>query len=254
VLIPGFVVQGADALPVLVRGIGPGLEQYSVPGFLARPRLQLFTGQTLVQENFGWGTAANAADIATAATRVNAFALDPLALDSAIYGTLANGTFTALITGDGGGTGVALAEAYDARLGGEDARLVNLSGRGHVGTGDNILIGGFVITGSAPALVLVRGVGPTLSTFSVPGALQEPVLTLFRGTTAFTSIAAWSTGEAAGDVAAAADLTSAFPLASGSADAALLLYLEPGGYTAQVSGANGTTGIALVEIYLVPEF
>ncbi len=253
-LIPGFVVQGSEPLPMLVRGIGPGLADYDITGFIAQPRLQLFNGANVVVEDTGWSSASNVSAIADAAARVHAFALDPARLDSAILSPLSGGAYTATITGVDGGTGIALAEAYDARLGNENARLVNLSGRGFVGTGDNILIGGFVVAGDAPALVLVRAVGPSLADFHVGGLLAKPQLTIFRGSTAIATGTAWGLGGAADDVVAAADLAQAFALPPDSADAALLLFLEPGKYTAQVRGLNDTTGIALVEVYIVPEF
>ena len=113
--------------------------------------------------------------------------------------------------------------------------------------------GGFVVTGEAPLLVLVRAAGPALTGFGVPDVLAAPVLTVLRGDTIIAQGAAWSDGESAAQVAAAAARTSAFPLASGSADAALLLFLEPGAYTAHIRGQGDTTGIALVEIYVVPD-
>lgn len=254
VLIPGFVVSGDDPLPMLVRAVGPGLVDFDVAGFVAQPRLRLFSNSNIVTENFGWASATNAAAIAAATTRINAFALDPARSDSAVFQPLGAGAYTATVVSETGTPGIALAEAYDARLGGENARLVNLSGRGHVGTGDNILIGGFVVTGEAPALVLVRAAGPALTAFSVPGVLAQPELTVYRGQTAIATGAAWSLGEGATDVAAAIGLSHAFPFAANSADAALLLFLEPGGYTAQIRGANNTTGIALAEVYLVADF
>lgn len=254
-LIPGFVVQsGSEPLPMLVRGIGPGLEEFEIANFIPQPRLQLFNTGTLVAENAGWSDAANAVAISEAATRLNAFPLDPALGDAAVLTTLMTGNYTAIISGQDGTGGIALAEVYDARLGAENARLVNLSGRGFVGTGSAILIGGFVIAGDAPALVLVRGIGPTLTSFNVPGALSQPVLTIFRGPAAFASGMAWGAGASASEVAIAANLTSAFPLPANSADAALLLYLEPGNYTAQVTGVDDATGIALVEVYLVADF
>jgi len=254
VLIPGFVVQGSGLQPMLVRGVGPGLADYDVPGFIVQPRLELFGGSTSLGQNLGWASAANAAAIVDTTARLNAFALDPARLDSAVLLALPSGNYTATITGADGGSGVALAEAYDARVGDETVGLVNLSGRGHVGTGDNILIGGFVLAGDGPALVLVRGIGPGLAAYQVAGAIAQPVLTVFRGQTAIAAGAAWFLGESASDVAAAAPQTGAFSLANDSADAALLLFLEPGNYTAQISGADGTTGIALVEVYLAPDF
>lgn len=253
-LIPGFVVRGVSALPMLIRGVGPGLAGHQVTGFITQPRLQLFVGGIVAAENFGWATAPDALDVAAAGARLGAFALNPLDVDSALLRSLSEDTYTAIITGADGGTGVVLAEVYDARLGAEDARLVNLSGRGFVGTGDDLLIGGFVITGTAPALVLVRGVGPSLGDYGVDGALAAPQLTLYRGATEVASGQAWGDGQNVSDIVAASNLTGAFTLTDGSADAALLLFLEPGDYTAHLRGVADTTGVGLVEVYLVPDF
>jgi hypothetical protein len=253
-LIPGFVVGGPEALPVLVRGIGPGLGSRGVATFVERPRVQLFANNAPAGENAGWAAASDADAIVAAAARVGAFELDPAKLDAALLPSLQQNLYTAVITDVDGGTGIALAEVYDARTGTEASRLVNLSGRGYVGTGDEILIGGFVVAGDAPALVLVRAVGPTLVAYGVSGVLAQPVLTIYRGTTAIAQSAGWSTADNAPDIAAAAQLAGAFGLPAGSADAALLLFLEPGEYTAHVNGVNDTTGVALAEVYLVPDF
>jgi hypothetical protein len=126
---------------------------------------------------------------------------------------------------------------------------VNLAARAQVGTGANLLIPGFVIAPGAEKVVLVRAVGPTLGAapFNVPGALADPVLTLF-GPDSSTRVAAtndnWN-----GDAAAVFSAVGAFALTAGSRDAAIVARLAPGAYTAQVSGAGGTTGVALVEVY-----
>ncbi len=126
-----------------------------------------------------------------------------------------------------------------------DGFLRNLSTRGQVGTGSNILIAGFVVGGSTPKQVLVRAIGPTLASFGVTGALADPVLELYRGNTRIASNDNWDgTG-----LQTAANQAGAFPLPVSSADAAVLMTLSPGSYTAQVSGVAGRTGVALVELY-----
>jgi hypothetical protein len=135
----------------------------------------------------------------------------------------------------------------------EDSSLVNISTRGFVGTGAQQLIAGFVIEGTAPKTVLIRGAGPTLGTFGVPGVLEDPIVDLVRKTS--TGDVPVSENDDWGDDAAmvsAAAAVGAFPLDSGSKDACLLVSLEPGAYTAKIGGVGGLTGVALVEVYEVP--
>lgn len=131
-----------------------------------------------------------------------------------------------------------------------ESRVMNLSGRAFVGSGDNVLIPSFVITGSQPKTVLIRAVGPTLADFSVPGYIAEPTLTLFSGPDAIHSNTRWATAANADDIAATAASVGAFPLPRERADSALLVTLAPGPYTAHIR-ASGTTagGIALFEVY-----
>ena len=146
--------------------------------------------------------------------------------------------------------GVALGEIYDADE--YTDRLVNLSTRAWVGTGNEILICGFVVGGDAPLSLLIRGVGPGLVPFGVPDTLTDPVLQLIDATGSVISINDnWkdSTNMAA---LAQASAAHTFPLEEQSSDAALLITLEPGHYTALLQGKNGGTGIGLVELYEVP--
>ncbi|MES2696295.1 MAG: hypothetical protein V4773_22680, partial [Verrucomicrobiota bacterium] len=177
---------------------------------------------------------------------VGAFPLAATARDSALIRTLQPGAYTAQITG-GGGTGIALAELYDLAPA-AGTRLSNVSARSQVGAGGDVLIAGFSITGNAPKTVLIRGIGPSLAALGVGGTLTDPKLELYRGTVKLDENNDWQSGS----------LTSVFPrvgafaLVSGSRDAALLVSLVPGSYTAQVSGVNATTGVALIEVYEVP--
>jgi hypothetical protein len=198
--------------------------------------------------NDSWGSAGDAAAIAATATRVGAFALPAGSPEAVISTTLAPGSYTAQVRGAAAGTGVGLVEVYDAGTGAENSKVVNISARGDVGTGGNILIAGFVIRGTQPKTVLIRGVGPALAGFGLSGVLADPRLQLFSGTTQINE------NDNATDpaLATAATRVGAFALAAGSRDAAILVTLQPGAYTAQVSGVGGTTGIGLVEVYEVP--
>lgn len=128
-------------------------------------------------------------------------------------------------------------------------RLVNISSRARAGSGTSSLIAGFVVSGHAPKPILVRGVGPTLSTFGVSGALPLTKLDLNSGSGPLASNIGWASAPNANAIAAATQRVGAFPLPAGSGDSALLLTLEPGSYTAMVASADGAAGVALVEVY-----
>ncbi len=244
-LIVGFVISGAGERRLLLRGIGPGLAPFGVPGTLADPRLQLLSGPSLLAENDNWFTAAGLADAFAA---VGAFPLGATARDAALLRPLAAGAYTVQLT-DPASTGVALAELYDLPASAPSgARLANVSARSLVGTGADVLIVGFAITGNAPKTLLLRAAGPALAALGVGGALADPRLTLFRGEARLDENDNWTSAA----LAASFPQVGAFAFPSGSRDAALLVSLVPGSYTAQVSGANDTTGVALVEVYELP--
>lgn len=160
--------------------------------------------------------------------------------------------YSAHVTTNDSSTGVALLEVYDADEAGGGAKVVNLSSRGPVGRGDDIMIVGFVINGTAPKKVLVRGVGPALTPLGVTGALADPKLQLFKGSTVIFENDNWSAGADATDIANAATSCGASSLPVGSKDAAILVSLAPGVYSAHVRGVGDTTGVALIEMYEVP--
>jgi hypothetical protein len=254
ILIAGFAVGGAGTSgteQLLVRGSGPALQPFGVAGTIADPQLQIYSGSTLLGTNNGWG---GGAAVASAAASVGAFAWNvPTSHDSALLETLSGGPYTAQIAGQSGDTGVALAEVYDATPAGTYAptspRLVNISARVQVGTGGGILIAGFVIGGSTSKTVLIRASGPALAAFGVSGTLPDPSLQLYSGTTLLGSNSGWAGNM---QIATAAASVGAFSWSSAlSNDSAILVTLPPGAYTAQVAGASGDTGVALVEVYEV---
>jgi hypothetical protein len=255
ILISGFVVGGQGTTgsePLLVRASGPALVPFGVPGTLPDPQLQLLSGSTVVGTNEGW---AGSAAIASTAAAVGAFAWsNPQSHDAALLESLPGGPFTAQISGESGDTGVALAEVYDATPEGAytltSPRLVNISTRVQVGSGGNILIAGFVVGGPSARTVLVRASGPALVPFGVSGALPDPQLGLYSGATQLDADSGWGGN---GAIAAAAAAVGAFAWGDPSShDSAILVTLPPGAYTAQVSGASGDTGVALIEVYEVP--
>jgi hypothetical protein len=151
---------------------------------------------------------------------------------------------------DNGG-GVALLEIYDAATTSE-VNVINASTRAFVGTGDAVLIPGFVISGSGALKLLIRAVGPTLAALGVSGALADPRITLYSGTTALATNDNWASATNTLEISATAAAVGAFALPVGSRDAALVTTLLAGSYTAVVSGVGNTTGTALVELYVVP--
>ncbi len=255
-MIAGFVVGGTAPKNLLIRASGPALTGFGLSGAISSTQLQVFSGSTLVASNAGWSsTPANAAAVSAADGQVGAFAFPSGSLDSAVVGTFAPGSYTAIVTGLAGATGVALAEVYDLGTYAPftSQKLVNVSTRGNVGTGSSVMIGGFNIDGTAPKRLLIRGAGPSLTALGVAGSLATPHLQLFDSTQALIrENFAWETGNDAALVSAAEQATGAFAFPSGSADSAILVVLPPGSYTAVLSGAGTATGVALVEIYEIP--
>jgi hypothetical protein len=246
-LIVGFVAAGGSAggnALLLVRAAGPVLADYGVAGVLADPRLAINGRTAQIEANDNWDSS-----LASTFSRIGAFAWTPGSKDAAAALNLPSEAYTAVITGADGATGIALAEIYDANMSpsANAPTLVNVSARSLVGTGESIMIAGFVIGGDISQRVLIRAVGPRLADYGVAGALADPQLQILQGSTQIGSNNDWDAS-----LAATFSQVGAFALAPGSKDAALLVTLAPGVYTAQASGAGGSTGVALVEVYAVP--
>ena len=231
VLIGGFIVTGTESKRVIIRGVGPSL---SLPGKMLNPTVELHNAAgATIGFNDDWGQSANSAAIAgsgVAPTNPN---------EPAILMDLAPGSYTAVLSGTNQTTGIAVVEIYDLDSA-ADSKLANISTRVLVQAGDAALIGGLIVVGQSSAVVIVRAIGPSLS---VPGAMADPTLELRDATGALVaSNDNWrSTQEAAiaeTGVAPARD-----------AESAIVTSLLPGSYTAIVRGANGTTGVAVVEVY-----
>jgi hypothetical protein len=239
----------AAGLPVLLRGVGPGLTGYGVADALKDPSARLFQNGAIVGSNGDWK---GEASLQAAAERAGAATLAGTSADAAMQLTLRPGVYSMHVGSSlPDRTGVALAECYDASgetaVGG--ARLVNLSARATAAAGDDVLIGGFVIAGRGTLRVLIRGIGPTLGGSGVAGALADPELRLFHDGQVIASNDDWA-GDAT--LKAAFVSTGAVGLADDSKDAALVVDLPAGVYSAHVSGKGGAAGVALVEIYAVP--
>ncbi|MBM3854129.1 MAG: immunoglobulin domain-containing protein [Verrucomicrobia bacterium] len=251
----GYVVGGtgtAGAKPLVVRAAGPSLGALGVPGVLADPRMELFAGSTRTGENDNWG---GAPELAAALAAVGAFAYTgPTSRDAAVATSIASrdNSVRVLAGGDGTGTGRVIAELYDATPGAAftttTPRLINVSVLKNLGSG---LTAGFVLGGATAKTVLVRAVGPTLGAvpFNVQRVAADPQLRLFAGQSQIASNDNWD-GSAA--LAGVFSSIGAFALPIGSRDAALLITLPPGSYSAQVTVASGAIGAALIEVYEVP--
>jgi hypothetical protein len=262
IIVAGFAVGGAGTSGsenLLIRASGPAIAgaPFNVAGTLPDPQLELFNpAGTLTNTNEGWG---GSSLISSTAAAVGAFAWsNPSSHDAAFLMPLAAGTYSTQIAGQSGDTGVAIVEVYDATPAGTytaaTPRLVNLSARVNVGTGANILVAGFAIGGTTSRTVLIRASGPAIAVapFNVGGTLPDPQLTLMNQNTGavIATNSGWG-GDAT--IAATASSVGAFGWGSPtSKDSALLVTLPPGTYGAQVVGASGDTGVAIVEIYEVP--
>lgn len=238
VLIGGFVINGTVSKQVLVRAIGPSLAGQGVAGSLQDPTVGLFQGSAQIASNDNWQSASNASLIPVALRPQ-----DPR--ESAILISLAPGNYTAIVSGKSGTSGVGLVEIYDLSPS-ASSQLTNVSTRGTVQTGDDVMIGGFVSAGNAGTIkVLVRAIGPSLSQFGLTGVLADPTLRVFDSQgMVIASNDNWKDTDQA-----AIQATGHAPISD--LESAVLLTLAPGGYTGIVSGKNGGTGLGQVEIFKI---
>ena len=239
-LIGGLIIQGTPNKKIILRALGP-----SVPlaGAMGDPTLELHNadGQPIAANDDWQDDSAQAAAI-----QASGFApLDPH--ESALLESLGPANYTAIVRGAGGETGIALVEAYDLDDQPAGSRLANIATRGTVGTGDNVMIAGFFLQRGANEVV-VRALGPTLSAFNVSATLPDPSLEL-RDSQGTLLGANDNWQESAFQ---AVQLTAAVLGPTSAVESALITTLNPGGYTAIVRGAHGTTGVALVEVYSLP--
>lgn len=240
VSIAGFIVTGDISKRVLIRGLGPSLAANGVPGPLANPTLTLFDAAAIpVQSNDDWKNSPDAVEIMdTGIAPTNDF-------ESAIIANLPPGQYTAALAGKDGGIGNGLVEVYDLASG-TSSTLGNLSTRGFVGTGDNVMIGGLIIDSGELPIVVLRALGQTLTAAGITETLLNPTLELFDQNGAVLAFNDdWKDGQP--QVLIATELAP-----SDDHEAAIVEFLAPGHYTAIVRGKDDTTGIALVEAYRLP--
>jgi hypothetical protein len=238
-LIGGFIIRGSEQKKVILRGIGPSL---NVPGKLDDPMIQLFNGAGVnIAGNDDWKTDQQ---------NVEATGLAPTNdRESAIVITLDPGNYTVVMRGKNNSSGIGVVDMFDIGLA-ANARLANVSSRGFIGTGDNILIGGFYAgpQTSAVTRMVFRAIGPSLSAFNVPQPMQDPTIELHNGNgDVIASNDDWQSTQKA-----EIEATGLQP--SDSRESAIVMInFEPGPYTAIVRGKNNTTGVGLVEIYDVQQ-
>jgi hypothetical protein len=230
-LIGGFIITGTQTKKVIVRAIGPSLP---LPGSLLDPALELHDSSgSVIASNDNWGQSANSTEI------LNSGVPPTNPSESAILMSLAPGSYTAVLSGVNQTTGTAVVEVYDID-GGADSRLANISTRAFVQSGDNVLIGGMIVVGQSAADVIVRAIGPSLT---VPGAMADPTLELRDANGILLSENDnWRSAQEAAIMATGVAPTR-------DAESAIVTSFSPGSYTAIVRGANGTTGVAVVEVY-----
>lgn len=255
-LIAGFVMQGGTERVHLLRGVGPALAAFGLAG-MPDPRMQVFSGQVALAANDNWGDFTGGFSVPDTAAAVGAFPFPAGSRDAATVLALPPGLYSTHLTSVDGRGGVVLVEAYDAPAGDATTRLVNVSTRGQVGTGADALFAGVAVGGPRRSRLLLRAIGPGLTQFGVGGVLARPTLSLYEqlpggGQRLLRTNTGWATENTSYDLAAAAGLVQAFALATSSADCAMVATVDPGNYTIQVSGVGGTTGEALVEIYVLP--
>jgi arylsulfate sulfotransferase len=237
-LIGGFIVTGTDAKTVVLRALGPSLADAGVIGALADPVITLFdsAGHVLVT-NDNWQSAGSAGQI----TADGLAPSDPA--EAALRVSLAPGAYTAVVTGKDATPAIALVELYDLSPV-SDSRLANISTRGIVGTDSDLLIAGFIVGAVDSSTVVVRALGPSLGAVGINDPLGDPSLTVYD-----ENGSALATNDNWRDDSSAFDLEQNQLAPPNDAEAATILHLPPGAYTAVTGGADGGTGVGLVEVY-----
>jgi hypothetical protein len=237
VVIGGVIITGSGQKKVILRAIGSSLVNHGITNPLQNPTLELHdhTG-AVIASNDNWLDAPNRQEI------INSGLAPSNNLESAILTSLNPGAYTAIVRGVNNGTGIALVEGYDLDPT-AGSKLGNISTRAFVQTGDNVVIGGLIISGASSEDVVVRAIGPSLTQYGIANALADPMLELHDGNGALiVSNDNWKDTQQT-------EIQATGLAPSNDAESAILRTLAPGNYTAIVRGKNNTTGVALVEVY-----
>src|SRR5437660_1707756 len=237
-MIGGFIITGSGQKKVILRAIGPSLVNYGITNPLADPTLELHDStRAVVASNDNWMDAPNKQEI------IDSGLAPTNNLESAILTSLSPGNYTAIVRGVNNGTGIALVEGYDLDPT-AGSKLGNISTRALVRTGDNVMIGGFIITGAEQKRVIVRAIGPSLAQYGITNPLADPTLELHNGNGAVIAFNDnWM------DEPNRQEIIDSGLAPSNNLESAILMSLSPGNYTAIVRGVNNTIGVALVEVY-----
>lgn len=238
-MIGGFIITGNSSKPVLLRALGPSLGALGLSDPLADPIIELRASNgALLMMNDNWKDNQRSLIEGTVYQPTND-------LESVLIATLPPGAYTGILLGRNQTAGIALLEIYDADSGAQ-AELANISTRGFVQSGNNVMIGGFILGNTnGPARVAVRGLGPSLTEFGLGNVLADPVLELRNADgTLLVSNDNWID-----DPASAADLLLSGLAPSKISESGIVRSLPPGAFTAILAGKNGGVGVALVEIY-----
>jgi hypothetical protein len=234
VMIGGFIVDGVIEKKLALRALGPSLGSAGVIGAMKDPVLQVLDSKgTVVAQNDNWNVTGE---------QVSSYGLAPGdSREAALVVSLLPGAYSAIVSGQDNSSGIALFELYD--LSASIGRAANISTRSQVGTGDQVMIGGFIIGGMTANKVIVRAIGPSLSAQGVVNALKNPSLDLYDvNGTLINSNDSWRSNQEAEIIASTLAPTD-------DHEAAIIATLVPGAYSAIVSGVNGSTGVALIEVY-----
>ncbi|MEY2563749.1 MAG: hypothetical protein QOH88_1942 [Verrucomicrobiota bacterium] len=236
VSIGGFIIAGSASKQVIVRALGPSLAGAGIQGWLPDPKLELRDSSgTLLQANDNWKETQEQAIRDTTVP-------PPNDSESALVTSLPPGAYTAVVSGANNGSGIGLVEVYDLQRG-PVSKLANISTRGWVGTGDEAMIGGLILLGPDPARILFRAIGPSLTNVGIQQPLADPQMELFDAQgMKIASNNNWKESQST-----VIQDTGAAP--GSDAESAILIDLNPGNYTAVVSGVAGGTGVALIEAF-----
>lgn len=254
VMIGGFIVQGSQPKRVIIRAIGPELTQFGVPDALANPTLELHDGAgALIGFNDDWQTTVIGGVITHDQVQdiINSGRAPADMRESAMVADLPAGNYTAIVRGASSTTGVGLVEVYDLSPD-PDSFLANISTRSFVQTTDNVMIGGFIVQGTQPKMVIIRAIGPELTQFGVPDVLGNPTLELHNGAGGvIASNDDWQNTIIGGIIMhdQVQDILNSGRAPTDPRESAIVATLPAGNYTAIVRGVNNSTGVALVEVY-----
>lgn len=261
VTIGGFVIAGSSPKRLLMRAVGSTLTNFGLGSLeiLTDPVIELHDashGNSVIATNDNWGDNENAAEIVTTSSRVGAFNLASTDTQSAaLLTSLQPGVYSFIARGKNATPGIVLIEVYDADPAEAGSTFVNVSARAYSTANNGVSIGGFVVSGNIPKRVLLRAVGPTLTSYGISATevLRDPVIEVHDASHGNVVIATndnWGDNQNSGEILTTGAKIGAMPLATtDTASSALLMTLQPGVYSFIASGKTGTSGIVLVEVY-----